>query len=358
MLTVAGLVALAGQMPGGALVDAARSERLVAALAIGTIGVSALILSVWPIFPVVLGAITLQAAAVCVLGPAIAAISLGLVGHADIGERLGRNARFASLGTGLSALAMGASGYFLSNQAVFLVTAAFILPALAALALIREQEIDPERAHGGFNGEDSEARPHKRAVKLRHVLRRPLVILAGCVMLFQLANAAMLPLLGGVVTTRSSEWATVLVAAAIVVPQLVVAAVGPTIGRRAKRHGRRPLLLIGFAAVVVRGLLFAVVSDPYLLVVAQVFDGIAASVFTVMVPLVVADMARGTGRFNLTLGIVGTGTGIGASLSTALAGYASDHLGSAVAFLGLAGIAAVGFAAVFMLMPETRPQER
>jgi predicted MFS family arabinose efflux permease len=77
-----------------------------------------------------------------------------------------------------------------------------------------------------------------------------------------------------------------------------------------------------------------------------------------MVPLMVADLARGTGRFNLSLGIVGTGTGIGASLSTALAGYVSDHFGSAVAFIGLAGIAAVGFALVFALMPETRPDER
>jgi MFS family permease len=361
VLTIAGLVALVGQMPGGALVDAARSERLVAAIAIGAIGASALTLAMWPIFPVVLGAITLQAAAVCVLGPAIAAISLGLVGHADIGERLGRNARFASLGTGLSAIAAGVSGYFLSNQAVFLVTAAFILPALGALALIREQEIDPERAHGGLNGAglngETEAKPH-RPVRLRRLLRRPLLILAGCVMLFQLANAAMLPLLGGVVTTRSSEWATVLVAASIVVPQLVVAAISPAMGRRAKHHGRRPLLLIGFAAVAIRGLLFAGVSDPYLLVIAQLFDGIAAAVFTVIVPFVVADIARGTGRFNLSLGIIGTGTGIGASLSTVLGGYVSDHFGSAVAFLGLAGIAALGFAVVFVLMPETRPAER
>jgi predicted MFS family arabinose efflux permease len=230
------------------------------------------------------------------------------------------------------------------------------LPALGALALIREQEIDPERAHGGLNGE-TEAQPH-RPVRLRRLVQRPLLILAGCVMLFQLANAAMLPLLGGVVTTRSSEWATVLVAASIVVPQLVVAAISPAMGRRAKHHGRRPLLLIGFAAVAIRGLLFAGMSDPYLLVIAQLFDGIAAAVFTVIVPFVVADIARGTGRFNLSLGIIGTGTGIGASLSTALGGYVSDHFGSAVAFLGLAGIAALGFAVVFMLMPETAPAEK
>jgi len=345
-------------LPGGALVDAARSERLVAALAIGTIGASALILALWPIFPVVLVAISLQAAAVCVLGPAIAAISLGLVGHVDIGERLGRNARFASLGTGIAAIAMGASGHLFSNQSVFFVTAGFILPALIALALIREEEIDPERAHGGINGADDEAHPQRRAASLRRVLCRPLLILAGCVMLFQLANAAMLPLLGGAVTMRSSEWATVLVGASIVVPQLVVAVVSPWFGRSAKRRGRRPLLLVGFAAVAVRGLLFAVVSNPYLLVAAQLFDGIAAAVFTVIVPVIVADIARGTGRFNLSLGIVGTGTGIGASLSTVLAGYVSDHLGSPVAFVSLAGIAAMGLALVFALMPETRPNER
>jgi predicted MFS family arabinose efflux permease len=358
VLTIAGLVALAGQMPGGALVDAARSERRLAALAVAAIGASALVLAIWPIFPVVLSAVALHAAAVCVLGPAIAAISLGLVGHAGIGERLGRNARFASLGTGLAAVAMGASGYFFSNQAAFFVTAAAIIPALISLALIRESEIDPERAHGGNNNGNvaaGEPHPPHRVESLGRLLRRrALLIVAGYVTLFQLANAAMLPLLGVVVTMRSSEWATVLVAASIVVPQLVVAALSPFIGRSAQRHGRRPLLLLGFAAVAIRGLLFAVVSDPYLLVAAQVFDGIAASVFSVMVPFVVADIARGTGRFNLSLGIVGTGTGIGASLSTTLAGYVSDHFGSAAAFLGLAGIAAVGLALVWTLMPETR----
>jgi predicted MFS family arabinose efflux permease len=358
VLTIAGLVALAGQMPGGALVDAARSERRLAALAVAAIGASALVLAIWPIFPVVLSAVALHAAAVSVLGPAIAAISLGLVGHAGIGERLGRNARFASLGTGLAAVAMGASGYFFSNQAAFFVTAAAIIPALISLALIRESEIDPERAHGGNNnGNVAAGEPHTphRVESLGRLLRRrALLIVAGYVTLFQLANAAMLPLLGVVVTMRSSEWATVLVAASIVVPQLVVAALAPLIGQSAQRHGRRPLLLLGFAAVAIRGLLFAVVSDPYLLVAAQVFDGIAASVLSVMVPFVVADIARGTGRFNLSLGIVGTGTGIGASLSTTLAGYVSDHFGSAAAFLGLAGIAAVGLALVWALMPETR----
>src|SRR5215831_3418786 len=122
VLSVAGVVSLVGQMPGGALVDAARSERLVAGLAIAAIGMSALALGIWPSYLMVQAAAVLQAAAACALGPAIAAISLGLVGHAAMGERLGRNARFASLGTGLGAALMGVSGYLFSDRAVFFVT--------------------------------------------------------------------------------------------------------------------------------------------------------------------------------------------------------------------------------------------
>ena len=138
-------------MPGGALVDAVRSVRIVAGVAVSLIAASALVYATWPIFPAVLAAATLHAAASCVLGPAIAAISLGLVGYAAIGERFGRNARFASIGAGLSAAVMGAFGYFFSAQAVFFVTAALLIPALLVLHGIASAEIDPERAHGNMS---------------------------------------------------------------------------------------------------------------------------------------------------------------------------------------------------------------
>jgi MFS family permease len=357
VLSVAGLVALVGQMPGGALVDAARSERMVAAVAVTLIAASALTYATLPIFPAVLAAATLHAAASCVLGPAIAAISLGLVGHGAIGERFGRNARFASLGAGLSAAVMGGVGYFFSTSAVFFVTAALLFPALFVLRRMAWQEIDPERAHGNMPERLApERRVHEPPVDFRSLLsRRPLLIFGGCILLFHLANAAMLPLMGSVLTMRSSEWATVLIAACMVGPQLVVAAFSPWVGRQAQKWGRRPLLIAGFAALPVRGLLFATVTDPYLLVAVQLLDGLTAAVFAVMVPLTVADLTRGTGRFNLTQGIVGTMMGVGAALSPTLAGYISDHAGSASAFLGLAAIGALGLAAVWLAMPETRP---
>jgi MFS family permease len=134
-----------------------------------------------------------------------------------------------------------------------------------------------------------------------------------------------------------------------------VALLSPWVGIRAQIWGRRPLLLIGFAALPIRGLLFALVSDPSLLLAVQILDGITASVFAVMVPLVVADLTRGTGHFNLGQGILGTATGIGASLSATLAGLLIDRFGGAVAFGSLAAIALAGFTLVWLLMPETRP---
>ena len=348
VLTARGLAGLALQMPGGAIVDAARSERAVAALAMIAISASALIIALWPMFPAVLGAQILHAAGSSVVSPALAAISLGLVGYAASGERFGRNARFAAIGNGLAAAGMGAVGYFWSNQAVFLVTAALIFPTLIALSQIRSDEIDPVRAHGG-----SVQGPSEAAAFATLMTNRPLLTFAACVTVFQLANAAMLPLMASIVTMRSSAWATTLVAAAIVVPQLVVAAFSPSVGRWAQRWGRRPILLIGLAALPIRGLLFMVVVDPRLLVAVQLLDGICAAVFGVLVPLTIADITRGTGRFNLAQGIVGSGIGIGASLSTTLAGWMSDRLGSSVAFLGLACIGGAGLVLAALLMPET-----
>ena len=354
VLSAAGFISLIGQMPGGALVDAARSERLVAGVAIAAICVSALAYATHPVFPMVLSAAVIQALASCVLGPAMVAISLGLVGHAAVSERLGRNARFASIGNGLAAAAMGACGYFLSARAVFVVTVLLLVPALLALRQIVPAEIDPERAHGAT----PRPRADKPATRVSDMFsNRPLLIFAGCLLLFHLANAAMLPLLGSAVTMRSARWATLLIAVCIVVPQLLVATLSPWIGQQAQIWGRRPLLLIGFAALPVRGILFASVTNPQLLVIVQLLDGVTAAVFSVMVPLIVADLTRGSGHFNLGQGFVGTFVGIGASLSATLAGYTSDHFGSPAAFAALAAIALVGLAMVWLLMPETRPAE-
>ncbi|MFL6796349.1 MAG: MFS transporter, partial [Xanthobacteraceae bacterium] len=186
---------------------------------------------------------------------------------------------------------------------------------------------------------------------------RRLLIFALCILLFQLANSAMLPLMGSILTLRSPASASTLIGACIVVPQLLVALFAPYVGRLADSWGRRPLLCACFAALAAKGVLFAFIANPYAIIGVQMLDGICAAVLGVTLPLIVADIMRGTGRFNLALGIVGTAVGVGAAMSTALAGYAMDHFGSLATFLGLAAIAVLGLAAVRLLLPETRPTE-
>ncbi|KQP70915.1 ABC transporter permease [Methylobacterium sp. Leaf111] len=350
-LTVGSLVSLLGQVPGGAFVDAVHARRFAAGFSVVAIALSAFALAMWPNFLVVLLAMAAHSAASCILTPAIAAISIGLVGHARAGERLGRNASFSALGNAVAAAGMGACGYYLSNDAVFYLTAALMVPTLIALSRIRPEEIDGPahvKASGTAGAGQGEA-------GLRALLtNRALLCFGACMTLFFLANAAMLPLVGSMLTLRASETATALIAACIVVPQVVLAVSAPTIGRLAERWGRRPLLLLGFAALPIRGLLFAYVDSPELLVAVQIFDGISAAVFGVMVPLVVSDATRKTGHFNLALGAVGTAMGIGAALSTSLAGVMADRLGSHTAFLGLAIVGFAAFALVALIMPETR----
>ena len=333
------------------LVDWARSERLVAAFAVVGIGVSALIYAALPVFPAILTASVLHAVSSAVLGPVIAAISLGLVGHAGLATRLGRNARFASIGTGVAAALMGTCGVFFAARSVFVVTALLIVPTLLALRRISAQEIIPQQAHGG---PDPDHKPTPLSVVLR---RRPLIVLGICVGLFHLANAAMLPLMGSALTSSHNEdWATGLVATCIVVPQLVVALIAPTVGRLAGKWGRRPLLVLGFSALVVRGLVFATVDHTAAIVAAQLLDGISAAVIGVIVPLVVADITRGTGRFNSGLGLIGTISGGCAALSTTLAGAMTDYANVHFAFFGLSGIAVIAAVTVVLFAPRTRSE--
>lgn len=353
VLTAGALVALVGQIPGGALVDAVRSERLLASLAVAAIGISSLALVTLPVFGVVLGATLLQAAANCLLGPAIAAISLGLTGHGAVAVRLGRNARFTAAGSIVSAAAMGLWGHMFSTQTVFLVTVLFCIPALIAILSIRAEEIDPDRAHGG---KASQERASVFA-GIRSLARNaPLMTLAACLVLFHLANAAMMPQIASGITMRAGDWATKLVSACVIVPQLIVVLLSPRIGQRAQALGRRPLILAAFAALITRATLFAFIDNPFLIVALQVLDGLAGAILSVIVSLVIADVTRGTGHFNLAVGTIGTAMGIGAALSTTLGGQISTAYGSAASFLALAGIAATGLALALMRMPETRPQ--
>ncbi|MGU3493091.1 MFS transporter [Xanthobacteraceae bacterium A53D] len=352
VLTVSGLVSLVGQIPIGALVDRVKSIRTTAIIALIAIGISAVAFAAWPIYPVVLASRILHAVASVVLGLCLVSLSLGLVGASGMGARLGRNAAFASAGTGVAALTMGGLGYYVSHQSVFFLAAVLVGPALYALMAINAAEIRPV-----VDTAPSEKRDWKSTFRGVAGLakNRALVIFCACVVMFHLANAAMLPLAASMLTLRSSEAATIMVAAAMVVPQFTVTVLSPLVGMGTQRFGRRPFLIAGFAALAVRGLCFAFTTEPTILVAIQILDGVSAAVLGVLVPLTVSDLARGK-HFNLAQGTVGCAMGIGASISTVLSGYVADTMGAYSAFMTLACVAGAGLLAVTVLMPETRPK--
>ena len=347
--TVAGMVS---QVPGGMLVDAVRNKQAAAFAAILAIMASALLIALWPALLPIASAEILHAFASSILGPAIAALSLALVGHGALGERLGRNARYLAIGNAFAAGLMGTFGYYVGERAVFLLTAALGLPALAAIGMIR----DANSSSIDVSSRPSPAsKPGSTGRSWRLLRDRRLLAYAACASLFQLANAAMLPIAAGMVTKRAGSEASLIIAACIVAPQAVTAVISPWIGRIAEGRGRRPILLLGFGVLPIRGVLFAGITDPYLITVIQLLDGLSAAALGVLTPLIVADVTRDTGAYTTALGIVGLAIGGGATLSTTAAGLISDAFGGAAAFLGLAAVGLGAALLVWVVMPETRP---
>jgi MFS family permease len=350
-LSTGTIASMASQVPAGVLVDLMRSKRMAAAAAIAAIGLSALAIALWPNFLAITAAEALHSFASAILGPAIAAITLVLVDQSAFGERLGRNARYAAVGNAVAAGAMGACAYYLGDRAVFLFAAALAIPALAALETLREansaQFRPPPTASPWV-----QARTPDRSWQF--LTDRRLIVFAVCAALFHLANAAMLPIAAAAVTKRVGNEADLVIAACIVGPQLITALLSPWAGRAAEAWGRRPILLIGFSALPIRGILLACFADPRLMIAIQLFDGLGAAVFGVLFPLIVADVTRGTGRYTTSLGLVGLAIGGGATLSTAAAGLVADHLGVGTTFLTLAAVGLIATILVWILMPETR----
>lgn len=334
------------QVPAGMVVDALRSKAAAAAVALTGIAASAALMALAPTFWSVLLSQSLHGFASCMLNPALAALTLGLVARTAIAERLGRNARFAAIGSAVGAGLMGACGTWVSTASVFWLAALLCVPALLALRSLA----------GGFAEAAAPAVVPAIRESLRHVLlERRLLIYVGCTMLFHLANAAMLPLAAVEITKRADEEASLIIAACILVPQLLVALLSPLAGRAADRWGRRVVLLVGFCALPARAGMLAIVTDPLWIIPVQALDGLGAAAFGVITPLVAADISGNSGRFNFRMGLLGLAVGVAATLSNTAAGYISSDLGTQTAFIALAIAGLCAVLAVGLAMPETRP---
>jgi MFS family permease len=351
VLTASGLAGLLTQIPAGELIDIIKSKRMLVGAGTAAIILGVLIFGLRPDFPSVFAAAVIQGTAGSVVGPGVAAISLGIVGREALSERLGRNQRFASIGGLTAAGLMGVIGYLLSIGDIFLLTAVFGVPVVLALARIRAADIHFGRSCCAPDDDPTRPRRVSRAVVFKD---RRLLTFAICLFLFQVANASILPLIGETLVHTEGRWSSLVTSALIVVPQIIVALLAPWAGRTADTWGRRPLLLIGLGVVPIRAAFFALTANPALLVVIQALDGLSGATLGVLTALVIADLAKGTGRFNLAQGLVGTLSGVGASLSTSISGLVVERFGHMAGFLSVTAVGLIAVAILWVFMPETK----
>jgi predicted MFS family arabinose efflux permease len=352
-LTIGGIAGIVAQTPAGALVDHLRSKRALIAIGIVALVAGALLIALAPTFWSVMSAQVLIGGTSSVFGPAICAISLGIVGHRLFDRRQGRNQGFNSAGNVAAAVSMGLLGYFVSDRSIFFFVAFCALPTLLALLVIRPDEIDYERARGAKEGEKG-GKTESVLVLFRD---HPLVVFLICAVMFHFANAAMLPLLGEMLAKGQGRSSMMFMSACVVTTQLVITLLASWSGQKAGSWGRKPLLLIAFGVLPVRAVLYTLTDNTAALVAIQILDGVGAGIFGVVSVLVIADLTQGTGRFNLTLGAISTAVGIGASLSQVIAGSMVHHFGSNAGFLFLAAVASAAFGILYFFMPETRDKQ-
>ena len=341
---------LLAQTPSGGLIDRVAWKRLVVAIAAIVVALCCALLYVVPTLGSVVVAQTTIGAASAVFPPAIAALTLGIVGRSLLARQTGRNEAFNHAGNVVAAALAGLGAYFLGYPAMFVLVAGMAAASAVAVMLIREKDIDHKLARGADDG----ATGVGEAVGLRELFRdRRISIFVASAVLFHFANAAMLPLAGQKSGDGLKEGAAVVLSACIIAAQVVMVPVALIASKLAASWGRKPVFLIGFAVLPVRGLLYCLSTNPVYLVAVQLLDGIGAGIFGVVSVLVVADLTRGTGRFNLTQGALATATGLGAGLSNLVAGFIVKEVGFDAGFITLALIAAASTLFFALAMPET-----
>ncbi|MFG1379005.1 MFS transporter [Xanthobacter autotrophicus] len=352
VMTIAGIVGLAAQAPAGALIDASSRKRSIVIAAALAVTLACLVLPFVTNFYVVAGTQAIAALAGTIFPPALAAITLGLVGPKAFARRIGRNEAFNHLGNAVSAAIAAGTAILFGPVVVFWLMAALAGLSILAALMVPARQIDDTVARGLAHDEGRGERPSGLSVLLGN---RPLLLFALLCFLFHLSNAAMLPSVGQLLTkVVGKEEATSLIALCIVAAQCVMVPMAAMVGTKADAWGHKPIFLTAFAVLALRGGLYTLSDDPFWLFAVQCLDGVGAGIYGALFPVVVASLTQGTGRFNVSQGAVATAQGLGAALSTTLAGVIIVTLGYSAAFLTLAGIALAGFLLYFTNMPETR----
>jgi MFS family permease len=356
VMSVAAVAGIIAQTPAGALIDRSTAKRGLMIAAAIVVTLACVTLPFIARFEWVAATQAIAGAAGAIFAPAVAAVTLGIVGPKAFAKRVGRNEAFNHAGNAVAATLAGISAYFFGPVVVFWLLAAMAIASIFATLSIPADAIDDHVARGL----DGTARPdadHRDEPSGFQVLLtcKPLLIFAAASVLFHFANAAMLPLVGQKLALVNKELGTTLMSVCIVAAQMVMVPVAILVGRNADAWGRKPIFAAALAVLALRGALYPLSDNPYWLVGVQLLDGVGAGIFGALFPLVVADLTRGTGHFNVSQGAIATAAGLGGALSAAAAGFIVVAAGYSAAFLFLAAIAAVGLALFVAMMPETGP---
>jgi MFS family permease len=359
VMSIAAAAGILAQTPAGALIDSTKAKRIFVAAAALLVTAASLTLPWLPDFVPVAATQAAAHAAAAVFAPALAAITLGIFGHGAFTARIGRNESFNHAGNAFAAATAGGLAYGFGPTVVFYLLAANSVASLASVLAVPARAIDHDLARGlhdeaptARDGTDGAAHDAPSGFRVL-VTCRPLLIFACCAVLFHFANAAMLPLVGQKLALKDANSGTSLMSACIVAAQLVMVPMAMLVGAKADAWGRKPLFLAGFLILPLRGVLYTLSDNSFWLVGVQLLDGVGAGLYGALFPLIVADLMRGTGHFNIAQGAISTAQGMGAALSTTLAGLVVVHAGYSAAFLTLAGVAAAGLALFWFAMPET-----
>jgi MFS family permease len=357
VMSVAALAGIIAQTPAGALIDRSTAKRGLMIAAAIVVTLACLTLPFIGKFAWVAATQAIAGAAGAIFAPAVAAVTLGIVGPKAFAKRIGRNEAFNHAGNATAATLAGISAYFFGPVVVFWLLAAMAIASIFATLSIPAGAIDHHVARGLDGTTESEATGRRNKPSGFQVLLtcKPLLIFAAASVLFHFSNAAMLPLVGQKLALVNKEFGTTLMSVCIVAAQLVMVPVAIMVGRNADAWGRKPIFAAALAVLALRGALYPLSDNSYWLVGVQLLDGVGAGIFGALFPLVVADLTRGTGHFNVSQGAIATAAGLGGALSAAAAGFIVVAAGYSAAFLFLAAIAAVALALFVVMMPETGP---
>jgi MFS family permease len=352
VMSVMGIASLLAETPCGALVDSVKEKRLLIVGAALAVGVSCICMMISHNFYFIGAAQVLNGVAAAVFPPAIAAITLGLVAQEKFAMRVGRNEVFNHAGNVATAVLAGMVGYIFGHRWIFYLVAIIAAASAASVLMIKSENIDYFRARAAAGRVSPDG---VSATGIRTLFAdRNILVFASAVTLFHLGNAAMLPLAGQLLTRSHETFAPINMSACIIAAQLVMIPVAHLSGKLGSKWGRKPIFLIGFAILPIRGLLYTLSANSFFIVGVQLLDGIGAGIFGVLSVIVIADLTQGTGRYNLVLGAIATAQSIGASLSSLVSGYIVNAWGYNIGFLFLAAVAALAFITYSLLMPETK----